>query len=294
MRDRPIEIVLCFDERVLVPAEVSIASALWTARRMKVGVNVMTTALSETAERELARLCEILGAASFRVRRVNLDRFAGITSTNRHIPLETYLNLLMGSVFPDLDRAIYLDADVLVRSDLADLWSMKFVGNVCIGSDKAWAHALDYRASTGLSAEDVYINNGVMLVDLKAWREEGFEERFIAKAQTCGSRLPCMDQDVLNIVLRGRIGSMSSLWNFTSYEYATRRCDLRDAKIIHFSAVPKPWQGAADRRAREWRDAELRVREVLRTGGCPAFAFKAKSVMLRSCLFVKCLFGGGR
>lgn len=294
MSGGPIQLVLCFDERVLVPAEVSIASALWTARRMKVGVNVMTTALSETAERELTRLCEILGAVSFRVRRVTLDRFAGITSTNRHIPLETYLNLLMGSVFPDLDRVIYLDADVLVRSDLAGLWTMDFGDNVCIGSDKAWGHVPEYRASTGLSAEDVYINNGVMLVDLKAWRDDGCEERLVAKAQACGSRLPCMDQDVLNIVLRGRIGTMPSPWNFTSYEYAANRRDWRIAKVLHFSAVPKPWQGAADGRAREWRVAELRVRELLRTGGRPAFHFRMKSVMLRSYLLVRCLFSGGR
>lgn len=259
-------LVFCFDERVLMPAEVSIASALWSSRKTDISVFVLTTALSKAAEDELARLCSLFGARSFRVVRTDLSRFSGIVSTNRHIPLETYLNFLIPSAFPGLDKALYLDADVLVRSDLSELWDADMEGKVCLGSDKGWAHELAYCGQLGLSSDDIYINNGVMVLDLKAFREQGLEEMLIAKATACGGRLPSMDQDVLNIVLRGQIGTFDALWNFTSYEYQMDRRNQRNAHVLHYTAVPKPWQGAGGWRARQWRMAAFRVRVALRGG----------------------------
>ena len=195
-------------------------------------------------------------AALFRGGRVdivdrNADAFSDVACANKSIPPEACLRFLIPDVLRNAPRAIYLDIDVLCRADIAGLWDIPMDGAVCLGSDKEWAHPA-YARKIGLGDDDVYINSGVMVWDLRKFREEGLAERMIEAVRGYGRNLPCVDQDVINLELRGRIGTFSHLWNYTTFEYKTRFGERKSAKLLHFTNIPKPW----NLRSFGWRDRE--------------------------------------
>jgi len=104
--------------------------------------------------------------------------------------LATYLRLSMGDVLP-IPRVIYLDADLVVRTDLTPLWSVD-LGDSIIAAvpDVAFAD----RARLGLAADEPYFNSGVGVIDLNRWRSQAVGDRVVTLARDNPDRLTWADQ----------------------------------------------------------------------------------------------------
>jgi lipopolysaccharide biosynthesis glycosyltransferase len=151
-------------------------------------------------------------------------------------------------VDPTLEKILYLDCDLIVRKDIAALWGANI--------DDYFAAAVvepHFHENPGMAPDEPYFNSGVMLINLTRWRsEKDLLARFIACANQQFSLLPFWDQDILNIVLRGRVAFLSPRWNFHAIyaemlpeqlrlardEFLSMR---RDPDIIHFTSKYKPW-----------------------------------------------------
>src|SRR4051812_28713331 len=89
-----------------------------------------------------------------------------------HYTLDNWTRLWLSDFFPDnVDRVLYLDCDIVIVGSVAALWNVDLdgalLGAVDIpGSEHGVTHL-------GLRAEDGYFNSGVLLIDLKKWRETG-------------------------------------------------------------------------------------------------------------------------
>lgn len=288
MLDTILHIVLCFDDRVLAPALVAIATAIKNCTRYKVSVHVVSNNLSSAAVEALSKVCKLYGGVGFEFCPVDLTPFLSISRTHKNIPLEAYLNFLIPSALPSIDKVIYMDADTLVRGDFSDLWEMDFKGFVCLASDKGWTKKEWCRKETGLTEKDVYVNNGVMLLDLDAFRRDKLEERLVSAAIRYGATMNSMDQDVFNIELRGRIGNISNLWNFTTNEYGRDdKAHRKQAKVHHYTGVPKPWQGAVEWRDRLWHRESLAITCRLNRTGCGACEYAARLLKLNIWMWTK-------
>ncbi|MDI5920883.1 glycosyltransferase family 8 protein [Halomonas sp. LR5S13] len=162
------------------------------------------------------------------------------------------LPLLMHRYLPaGCERVIYLDCDVLVLSDLAELWSMPLEGH-------AAAAAMDLcNPVSRLTREspDDYFNSGVMLVDMAAWRSRRVGERALACLEEKGNDFRYPDQDALNRVLAGDWYRLEPEWNCqpTAYAAVEKRyahlvpylpaleVAIRHPRIVHFIGAVKPW-----------------------------------------------------
>ena len=214
-------------------------------------VHVLASGLSAVDKSKLRAVAALFKGGRVDIVDRNADAFKDVVYSNASIPPEACLRFLIPNVLRDAPRAIYLDIDVLCRADIAGLWNLPMDGAVCLGSDKEWARPA-YARKIGLGDGDVYINSGVMVWDLRKFREEGLAERMIEAVRGYGRKLPIVDQDVINLELRGRIGTFSHLWNYTTFEYQTKFGERKNAKILHFTNVPKPWNF----RSFGWRDRE--------------------------------------
>ncbi|MHC4885187.1 MAG: glycosyltransferase, partial [Planctomycetota bacterium] len=82
-----------------------------------------------------------------------------------------------------VDRAIYLDCDVLVRESLHGLWQTPLPdGGIALAVQDTWYPFAEDSDSTVFSLfsippEAPLFNSGVMLVDLAAWRGASIEEQ---------------------------------------------------------------------------------------------------------------------
>src|SRR5579885_288398 len=121
----------------------------------------------ERLRRSLARFSNF--ALSFREFTPPADLLLPLNPT-AHYTLDNWTRLWVADFFPgDVERVLYLDADIVVTGSIASLWNTDLgealFGAVDIpGSDRGVCHL-------GLRPEDGYFNSGVLLFNLKQWRE---------------------------------------------------------------------------------------------------------------------------
>ena len=254
-------VVTCIDAGYALPLFALLDSLRGHASSRETRVFVVGSDL----DRELVERIERTAAGHFReVRYVDADQ-----APVQHLPLQrwisraAYLKLLApGLLPPDAERAIMLDADLIVRSDLGPLWASEIEDRLLLAvQDYGCPYVSDSFGikrylELGLSADAPYFNSGVMLLDLARWREEEIERRSLQYLESHATELRCHDQEALNVVAADRWGALDSRWNqmphIHSAEHlppsphrerllAQRAVLVSDPHIIHFAARQKPW-----------------------------------------------------
>lgn len=245
-----INVVLCADENYAQYGAVVMSSAIaHTEVPEQLHFHWLTPGLSEDTCSQLHAMIEATGAYLDIIeinddlpRTIDLGRFG----------ISTLLRLCMHHYLPqDCNKVIYLDCDVLVLGDLAELWSTP-LGGCVLGA------VMDLCGPSGLSSRAEpfnYFNAGVLLVDLEKWKGEQIGEKALACFNQNELPLKYLDQDALNHVISGDWVRLSPVWNLQPTAYAAVEkgyahlqpvlVDLRNAirfpRIIHFIGSIKPW-----------------------------------------------------
>ena len=161
----------------------------------------------------------------------------------------TYHRLLLPQLLPkEVTRAIWLDCDLLVTTDLVRLWETDLGGFHLLAVRDAVVPLVSSQygirrwRELGLSRTAPYFNAGVMLIDVDRWRQDDIG----ALAGDYLRQAPDVifwDQEGLNAVLPGRWGALDPRWN--RMPNADRRGGTGRAYaapwIVHFSGTLKPW-----------------------------------------------------
>lgn len=195
-----------------------------------------------------------------------------------HVNLLTYARLLIPWLLPDHHmKAIYLDSDIIVLHDLAEVWDTEIgdrhllavqdmtapwmCSEAALANFSACAPYLSAaRALTNFEALDIppqtkYFNAGLLVFNLAKWRGSDTSRKIITYLRDHPDHVRWWDQDGLNALLHDRWGELDLSWNqiphifrypswrespFNEDEYfaVTER-----PKAIHFSARSKPWHG---------------------------------------------------
>ena len=173
-----------------------------------------------------------------------------------HLTVATTYRILIPEIFDKYDRIIYLDSDIIVRSDIVDLYKMELDGNI-LGAVKGrykredieWMrHHLE--ETLGIST-DHFFNAGVLLIDTKVFNAKQIKKKAF-DILTKRDDLTFMDQDALNIVCENQVKYIDEFWNYecgaleTGDEYVSDNSNTEitgeiKAGIIHFDGTYKPW-----------------------------------------------------
>ena len=184
------------------------------------------------------------------------DSFSDTLMRLRHITKPTCYRLGLGKILLQYEKCIYLDSDIIVCTDLAELFSTDLEGYYLGGvkdfdfNDPFQNHDERYK-ETGLSAKSNYINTGVLLMNLKKIRQDKMTETFCAEIK---KGYLFQDQDVLNITCRNKIRLLPVKYNLMNYLflfpgrkpyliYPEEEFDeaKNNPMIIHYAAHVKPW-----------------------------------------------------
>lgn len=138
--------------------------------------------------------------------------------------ISTFYRLFLPSMLPEtVKKVLFIDCDTLVMQDLTPLWEMDMGDKWLYGVDDCRGAA--YRTNLGLQPTDNYINNGVLLVDLDAWRKNNVEDMFLRYIRENQGDITFVDQGVQNGVLSklGRSGILHPKYNcmtvFFAFDY---------------------------------------------------------------------------
>ena len=159
-----------------------------------------------------------------------------------YFTLTIYFRLFIPSMFPEYDQAIYLDSDVVVPGDLAELYDID-IGDNLIGacpdlSIVGVPPLVNYTVNAVGMEKGSYVNSGVLRMNLKALREAEFERHFLELLNTYQFDCIAPDQDYLNAMCRGRIFYLDESWDAMPND---ERPPLENPRLIHYNLFSKPW-----------------------------------------------------
>ena len=244
--DPPALVVACAaDERYVQPLAVMLHSLLANlAPSRHLVVYIVDGGIGASDKRDLTRTWAT-GRAEARFVSPDAGLLAGLPLWGR-MSVATYYKLLVPQLLPpDLDKAIWLDCDLVVTGDLARVWESELDGHLLAVRDTS-IPTLSSRGGVtawrrlGLPPDAPYFNAGVMVMSLARWRRDVIAARAIQYLRQHRDTVVFWDQEALNAVLQGKWAELDPRWNsIANPRGAGSRAD--DPWIHHFTGGLKPW-----------------------------------------------------
>jgi len=242
----PIVLALASNERYFPGLYCAVASALrYLDRTREVNLRVLDGGLSQTSKNILSRLAGRFGN-SVRLEFMPIDasifRSATLGPGRSHM---TYCRILLPHLL-DVPRLIYLDCDVLVFRDLAQLFDLELApGKVLAAARDSETLSLADDSPTiadaiNLPREGAYFNCGVMLMNLDELRKQDFFERAVEFLNR-KSAYRFWDQSAINFLLYGQIDELPEYWNRASWRFDAQQNNDLDC-VLHYT-TSAPWLG---------------------------------------------------
>ncbi len=185
----------------------------------------------------------------FDIESVDVSPYVEKISTKLHTrdyySKSTYYRLFIPTMYPELDKALYLDCDIVVNDSISKLYETE-IGDNYIGAipDQSVKYLSDefkdyVENRVGVEKYDKYFNAGILVMNLKKLREIGFEEIFIELLSQIKFNV-AQDQDYLNVICKGHITFIDETWNQMPLPVEIER--PAKPKLIHYNLSFKPWR----------------------------------------------------
>ena len=181
---------------------------------------------------------------------INLE---GAPTTSRY-PKEIYYRIFAAMYLPDtVDRILYLDPDIIVNGSLEKLYELP-MENYCFA---AASHTGTFLRKINelrldMDEEALYINSGVMLMNLNLLRKEQNIEEVFDFIEKRKNQLILPDQDIISSLYGTKIYALDTFrYNMTENLFMLhapfeKKLDLEwvrnNSVIIHYCGRNKPWK----------------------------------------------------
>ena len=159
-----------------------------------------------------------------------------------YFTLTIYYRLFIPEMFPEYDKGIYIDSDVVLNADIAELFD-KELGSNLIGASPDWSVqnvpplCRYIEEAIGVPHAE-YINSGILLMNLAELRHVELGKRFLQLLNQYHFDCIAPDQDYLNALCRGRILFLGEEWDAMPKDYGE---PLAEPKLVHYNLFCKPW-----------------------------------------------------
>lgn len=262
MEEERLQLALASDRAMVEPAMVVLGSLL-ARTEAKLRVHFLGHGLLASDRYRLAGFCAAHDC-DFVYHEVTEADFDGARPANSNIPLVALARLHLPSWVEG--RILYLDCDMLVLGDVAELFALMPQG-AALGAVRDF-YVLDQMARGGdlpeklawhrqlLGRDDVrgYFNSGLLLMDCDVIRREpALREQMSNVSASEGMRF--MDQDYLNLIFDGQVHYLPLAWNCIWGRQARRgrslarlvwlpeaECRPERTQLIHYTGPRKPWK----------------------------------------------------
>ncbi|HAJ77609.1 MAG TPA: hypothetical protein DCO89_00875 [Clostridiales bacterium] len=154
-----------------------------------------------------------------------------------------YLRLFIPSLYPDLEKVLYLDCDIAINGDISKLYNMDLGDNyVAAAPDGAVCNVKEFQdyATKVIQVDNYsdYFNSGILLMNLKKLREINFEKKFLTFLKHFKFDV-APDQDYLNLICKNHVKKIDAGWNKMPIEELNK--NSKKINIIHYNLSFKPW-----------------------------------------------------
>ncbi len=155
----------------------------------------------------------------------------------------TYFRLFIPNLYPQYDKALYLDCDIVILDDIANLYGIDMGDNLVAAAPDDVIQTIkvfqDYvEKVVGVADHRNYFNAGILLMNLDELRKFKFQEKFIYSLGKITFSV-AQDQDYLNRLCKGRVKLIDKNWN--RMPITKDKVKPSDVKLVHYNLAFKPW-----------------------------------------------------
>lgn len=201
-------------------------------------INIIYSKLSATNISYLTKLCH---SGGFRINFYQVDEadFEGLPERG-HLKIEAYYRMAIPKLIP-AGKALYLDCDILVTSDLSSLFALDIADYPLAAVKDPVFQPLN---KLGMSDDAVYFNSGVMLLNLDYWRNKNLAQKALDFLRDNGEKITYADQCALNAIVDGNFIELDKKFNFQAghLDVMNNVPSINNTlpSIIHFTGSIKP------------------------------------------------------
>ena len=256
MKKNIVPIVFAFDNNIVMPACVCISSLLMNAEEETFyDIYIICSRKDDLDTDKLDVLPDIYRNCRITYKEIG-NLFKGAFEI-RGVTTPTYYRLILPDIMPEYDKILYADVDILFRMDLRNVYNIDMSGYYLaatydLGMNLGTSGQKYINSVAGLGG-DGYFQAGFVLMNIRAMREDGLTKQF--KEMVPGN-YRYQDQDILNIVCKGKIKPLPAMYNMTHYSFyylekepekLIGRYAVADAYVarnmsnLHFNGH-KPWK----------------------------------------------------
>ncbi len=155
----------------------------------------------------------------------------------------TYFRLFITDLYPQYNKALYLDSDIVILSDIANLYKIEMEDNLVAGVPDGAVQTVpvfqEYvEKVVGVADYNNYFNAGVLVMNLDELRKFDFQHKFLYLLETVKFSV-AQDQDYLNRLCKGKVKIIDSGWDTMPIpELNSKEGNI---KLVHYNLSYKPW-----------------------------------------------------
>lgn len=252
MTQHTLEIVVTCDEGYLGPLRTMLLSLRANNRAENIRVWLLHRGIPQVALESLAVFCGHI-EIELAPRMVDQALFAHARSSERY-PQEMYYRMLAPHVIDaNIDRALYLDPDILIINPLTPLFDIELGDCVFAAASHTDAiHPATALNNVRLNTSELYFNTGVILMDMPRAKVLIDPDEIFAFAMEHERKLLFPDQDIFNALYgEHTLPVPDQVWNYDARKYpdniirtggeATLDWVMNNTAILHFCGRDKPW-----------------------------------------------------
>lgn len=246
-----IPIFLACDEKYAKYASVTIAS-ITANTSSKINFYILDGGIEHETQ---AKIRHILRDTNHSIKFISIDmklfkKFPCI----RHFSLNTYSRFLIPSLITNIDKALYIDTDMVVCGDIAEIYNRqlngKGIGAVAYMDEDCNPKLYKkYKEKLNIQTKHRYFNAGLLLIDCKYWRKHNTSKQLMEKTTELKDIIEMPDQDVLNIVFESDYKELEPQYNLvvdTTSRYQNFDqyiTDIKGCYILHYTGGNgiRPW-----------------------------------------------------
>lgn len=160
--------------------------------------------------------------------------------------MSIFYRLFIPELFPQYDKCVYLDADTIINTDIAELYDTDLADNMfasCPDLSIRYMPLLQEYITKcqGINPPEKYINNGVIVFDMKKFRDKKFIDKFFYLMGKYHFDNIDPDQAYMNEICEDKIYHLPKEWDAMPNESIP---EFKNPKIVHYNLFFKPWHFA--------------------------------------------------
>lgn len=171
---------------------------------------------------------------------IDEDDFSAVKNQMSRFTIGAMFRCSLPELLPDLNRIIYLDADLFVNRDIKELWDVD-VREYCLAGVVDEGVAIhNYSRILNKYPEikkESYFNSGVLYMNLKKLREFGNLKKLVVDFLIDNPEADLPDQDALNVLFHDKVLYLDGSWNQFVFMHRKDNVEKLDKAIFHYAGT---------------------------------------------------------